>query len=239
MKNKFEKRGDHYAIFANGSGMQHEIFVDETDFEEVAAFPGTWGAHKDGNTFYACTYVRDQNGKWKNVQMHRVLLNPPADLQVDHLNHNGLDNRRKNIRIATCGENARNRINNVEFQSDISGVHWNARGRAWVARPWVNGKEVHLGYFDKECEAEAAVYMFLETGMRVKRILSASEFQSDVPGVTWHALSKAWMARLRVNGRDEYLGLFGTAPEAHAAVCMFRETGMRVKRRWKNRKCAG
>ena len=102
LKNKFEKRGDCYAIFANRKGTQHEILIDEADFKEVAAFPGTWRVCKNGNTFYARTHICDSNGKRKTVQMHRAILNPPADLQVDHKNHNGLDNRRENTRIATC-----------------------------------------------------------------------------------------------------------------------------------------
>ncbi len=235
MKNRYEKRGDHYAIFANGSGMQHEILIDEADFETVAAFSGMWFACKGGNTFYAWIRVRGTSDKWKTVKMHRVLLNPPTELQVDHKNRNGLDNRRENIRIVTNGENGRNRINNVEFQSDMDGVQWHARDKAWHARSWMNGKQTHLGIFDTMIEAEAAVCMFLEIGMRVKRTPPTAEFQSDVLGVSWHTPSQAWRAQPWINGKQIHLGLFDTIPEAHAALLMYQETGKRVKHNGKRR----
>lgn len=239
MKNKFEKRGDHIVIFANGNGMQHEILVDETDFEVVSAFQGTWYAFKDRNTFYAQINIRAANGKQKIAKMHRVILDPPTALQVDHKNHNGLDNRRENIRIVTQGENMRNARNNVEFQSEVDGVRWNAVARAWQAYPQVNDKGVHLGYFDEERMAEAAKLMYLETGMRVKRsdLRRTAEFQSKVPGVSWDSNAWAWKAYSSVNGKHVHLGYFDTEIEAEAAKLMYLETGMRVKRSRKARKC--
>ena len=238
MKNKFEKRGDHYAIFANGDERQHEILVDKEDFKEVAAFRGTWYVRKDGNTFYAQTTIRSANGKWKTVKMHRILLNPPTDMQVDHKNHNGLDNRRENIRVVTCGENNRNRIDNVEFQSDVDGVTWNSGAQAWQAYPQVNGKQIHLGFFDEERIAVAAKLMYLETGMRVKQSdpRRTAEFQSDVPGVSWNSRAQAWWAYPRVNGKQIHLGYFDKERIAEAAKLMYLETGMRVKRSRKNRR---
>ena len=240
MKNRWEKRGDHYVIFANRKGIQHEILVGEKDFEEVAAFPGTWHVRKGGNTFYARTRIRDANGKQKKVQMHRVILDPPADMQVDHRNHNGLDNRRENIRIVTHGENNRNRIDNVEFQSDVDGVSWNNRARAWWANPWVNGKREHLGFFDEERIAVAAKLMYLETGMRVKRSdpRRTAEFQSDVPGVSWNSGAQAWQAQPWVNGKYEHLGFFDEERIAVAAKLMYLETGMRVKHSRKRKQLA-
>ena len=161
MKNRWEKRDGYMVIFANGSGMQHEILVDEEDFEAVAAFPGTWYVHKGGNTFYARINVRGTNGKREIVQMHRLILDSPTELEVDHRNHNGLDNCRGNIRIVTHGENQRNRIDNAEFQSDVDGVSWDSRAQVWWANPRINGKHEHLGFFDTEIEAEATVCMFL------------------------------------------------------------------------------
>ena len=230
MKNRWEKRNDCVVIFANGNQMQHEILVDEADFETVNAHPGMWVAHKNGNTRYAQAKVRAKNGKWGILHMHRLLLDPPEDLWVDHRNHNGLDNRRENIRIVTHGENHRNRINNVEFQSNADGVSWESRHQAWMARPWVNGRREYLGRFDIKIKAEAARIMFLETGKRVKRLFPIAEFQSNVPGVRWDMCTQAWVARPKVAGRPEWLGRFDIMLEAEAAVDMFLKTGMRVKR---------
>ncbi len=95
MKNKFEKRGDYYAIFANRDGVRMEILVDETDFKTIASRPGAWRIYRAGDMFYARIWIRGV--KWTSVFLHRILLNAPADMQIDHVNRNGLDNRRKNL----------------------------------------------------------------------------------------------------------------------------------------------
>ncbi len=230
MKNKFEKRGDRTVIFANGKGMRHEILVDEADFEIVSAFRGTWYAHKRGNTFYAQTCIRDANGKRKIVLMHRVLLNPPADMQVDHKNHNGLDNRRENIRIVTRGENGRNRTDNVKYQSDVDGVSWNSRRNTWQVCIWINGRVEYNANFQDQDAAEEAARRFRETGERIVPEVPIAKFQSGIKGITWHARARAWEAKVTMNGNRVFLGLFDTVPEAHAALLMYQETGMRVKR---------
>ena len=128
----------------------------------------------------------------------------------------------------------------MEFQSDVDGVTWDANAKAWQAEPRVNGKLEHLGYFDEERMAEAAKLMYLETGMRVKRSdpRRTAEFQSDVPGVTWHSGAQAWWAYPRVNGKLEHLGYFDEERIAEAAKLMYLETGMRVKRSRKPRRAA-
>ena len=236
MKNKFEKRGDHTVIFANRKGTQHEILVDETDFEIISAFPGPWRVRKHRNTFYAQTDIRDANGKQKTVQMHRVILNPPADLQVDHKNHNGLDNRRENIRIVTNGENGRNRIGNIEFQSDVNGVSWNSRDKTWRVRIWVNGRVEYSACFQDQAAAEEAAHKFRETGHHTIPV-GRAEFHSGIKGIAWDSHARAWRVRVTANGKRIHLDYFDTVPEAKAARVMFLETGMRVKRSRKARKC--
>ena len=237
MKNRYEKRDDHIVIFANG-GKRHEILIDEEDLEIVATFPGTWGAHKIGNTFYAQTMIRDANRKRKMVYMHRVILNPPSDLQADHKNHNGLDNRRENIHIVTQGENLRNRIDNAEHQSNVDGVSWNTRDKTWEVHIWVNGRVEYNASFPDQAVAEEAARQFRETGKRTKRE-GRGAFHSGIKGIVWHAKAHAWQAQTRVNGKLIFLGYFDTIPEAHAALLMFLETGLRVKRNQKVRKHTG
>ncbi len=233
MKNSWEKPDDYIVIFANGGGRVHEILIDEADFKIVSAFSGMWGAHKHRNTFYAWINVRGTDGKRKTVQMHRVLLNPPSDLQVDHKNRDGLDNRRENIRIATNGENARNRINNVKLQSDVDGVSYHTRDKLWMVQIWGNGRVEYNACFRDQAAAEKAAHRFLETGERTTRE-GPAEFHSGIKGITWHVLCKAWQVTVTANGKRIFLGLYDAIPEAHATLLMFLKTGMFVKR---SRKC--
>jgi hypothetical protein len=89
--------------------------------------------------------------------MHRQIVNPPDDLLVDHHNHNGLDNRRFNLRLATDStnqQNARKRI--TKTTSRFKGVDFVKATGKWRARIAVNGRRLFLGSFDSELEAALA-----------------------------------------------------------------------------------
>jgi len=90
--------------------------VDDEDFEELNQYK--WTAHnatkKDkSDYFYAIRCVNK-----KMIRMHRVLMNPPDDMQIDHINRNPLDNRKENLRICTHSVNQRNR-----YDSKVWFVH--------------------------------------------------------------------------------------------------------------------
>jgi hypothetical protein len=85
--------------------------------------------------------------------MHILLMNPTKGQEVDHINGNGLDNRRCNLRLATRVENCRNRLpNKTPSSSRFKGVFFGG----WVAHIGINGKLKHLGYFTTEEEAARA-----------------------------------------------------------------------------------
>ncbi|MHC4440631.1 MAG: HNH endonuclease, partial [Planctomycetota bacterium] len=80
--------------------------VDTDDFERLNKYK--WYAVKDSKNFYA--YRNKRVGKkYISLGMHRQILHPPGNLFVDHINHNGLDNRKANLRLATCAQNTYNR----------------------------------------------------------------------------------------------------------------------------------
>lgn len=81
--------------------------IDDADAPIVEPF-SWWLYDRRGNRpWYACTSVRDAKGRRKNYRLHRLLLCFPLGL-IDHINGNGLDNRRCNLRLATVSENALN-----------------------------------------------------------------------------------------------------------------------------------
>lgn len=92
----------------------------------------------------------------KGIAMHRVIMNAPDDMEVDHINHNVLDNRRENLRLATCKQNRMNRSKHKITRSSFKGLHWRKDRSRWVARIKVNREFIYLGTFINELDAAQA-----------------------------------------------------------------------------------
>lgn len=121
--------------------------VDDEDYEYLNQWK--WCATKNRNTFYAVRTIR-QNGKKITIRMHRVLTKQMSfQNQTDHINRNGLDNRRKNLRDATNKENAENQQLRKDNSSGYKGVVWRKDRLKWHARIQHNNKFIHLGLFNK------------------------------------------------------------------------------------------
>ena len=130
--------------------------VDPGDYEKLSRYK--WHAVAGNGTFYAVRIGRkSEKRKGKNIWMHRVILGPDDGLMCDHINHNGLDNRRANLRPATHSQNMCNRPKRkTRCRSKYKGVSFKAAQKKWVADIQINGSPKFLGYFDDEVEAARA-----------------------------------------------------------------------------------
>ena len=124
-------------------GLKAEI--DDEDFESVSRF--RWHAIKGHSTFYAVRNGVGPNGP-RSEYLHRFLLQPEGKLQVDHINGNGLDNRRCNLRLATHAQNLANAKPHRSHgkTSYFKGVYWNSLTKKWIVRV---GEE-YVGCYDDE-----------------------------------------------------------------------------------------
>ena len=86
--------------------------------------------------------------------MHRRIMNAPDNLVVDHINYNGLDNRKANLRLATRRQNSLHVIRTMNpGSSKYKGVSWHTYKKRWGAQITTYGKTYHLGYFKDEIQA--------------------------------------------------------------------------------------
>lgn len=123
--------------------------VDAEDYERMARFK--WCARRDKHAIYADRHARDESGKRLSVSMHRAVMGAGKGQIVDHINHNGLDNRRANLRECTHSENLRNRRSAQSGSvSQYIGVSWHNGNAKWCAHIKVDGRPTHLGYFNDE-----------------------------------------------------------------------------------------
>ncbi len=129
--------------------------VDGEDHEELSKHK--WYADKGHNTYYARRQTLIQNGKHQTVRMHRLIMNAPIDMEIDHRNGCGLDNRKANLRPATHQQNHFNqRFQRGKKSSRYKGVALHKHSKKWLAKIQSNNKQTHLGCFENEKDAALA-----------------------------------------------------------------------------------
>jgi hypothetical protein len=75
---------------------------------------------------------------------------------IDHINGDGLDNRKENLRFCTHSQNQHNQHSVQGATSKYKGVHWNTKAKRWISRIYINNKQTYLGSFSDEVEAAKA-----------------------------------------------------------------------------------
>lgn len=126
--------------------------VDDDDFERVNRHK--WHIHSNGTREYAARNHLTVRG-WRQQLLHRFILGVDGE-EIDHINRDGLDCRRANMRICNRAENACNRRKAQGKSSQYIGVSWYTRIGKWQAKVQVDGRVHHLGYFESELEAARA-----------------------------------------------------------------------------------
>lgn len=118
-----------------------EVLVDDEDFEYLNQFK--W--------YFNGRYALHTTGGRKNpkkIRMHVLINKTPSGYDTDHINGNGLDNRKENLRTATHAENMMNTDKWKTNTSGYKGVHWNKSKKKWIVKFNMNKKEKYIGSFD-------------------------------------------------------------------------------------------
>lgn len=120
--------------------------VDDEDFERVTA-AGKWQAWPSPNlsrlTFYA-RHTFSRGARNSTESMHRFIMNPPREMDVDHADHDGLNNQRSNLRICTRAQNCANAL--YKPRTKFRGVYFNNVG-GHVSKYPTTGAEAVKGFY--------------------------------------------------------------------------------------------
>ena len=143
-----------------GAGLY--ALVDDADYESLVR--QRWRLHRRRHGSEVWDYTSTGSRRsGTNYLMHRMLMGAEAGQTVDHINGDGLDNRRSNLRFATQLEQMRNRRPNRQHKgckpaSRFKGVEAepDSVGHPWRARIRVNGKRINLGWHPTEVSAARA-----------------------------------------------------------------------------------
>ena len=129
--------------------------IDDADFEWLNQWK--WSVQKNHRRSYAIRSLYEKGKRIATIRMHRLVMDAPKECETDHINHNGLDNRRNNLRLCTHQQNMQNQRGNRNTSSRFRGVYFEKIINKWRAQIRCNGIVYHLGNFDNEIDA-AVVY---------------------------------------------------------------------------------
>ncbi len=170
-----KKRGNKYIIDKENNIVKIElnrrnrenmwVIIDLDDFDRVISFPYTWYAKYSANAkgYYACaTQYLPELKHGRTVLMHQFIMGldkTAREFNVDHKNHNTLDNRKENLRITNVPDNSKNRENrNRNNKSGYRNVCWMKSENAWVVQLSINGVNTRLAKFPKDKLKEAGEF---------------------------------------------------------------------------------
>jgi hypothetical protein len=159
--NEYKIFGDATEIYAHRKdGKDFTILIDTEDLPKLLELDCPWSAncYIKNNWIYAraSIYIIGENGKKKikPLRMHQFILGVDSGIDVDHINHNTLDNRKSNLRIIPHELNTRNRkAKNSNNKSGYRNVFWDTRNEKWRVTICKNYKHIFIGLFDDVDEA--------------------------------------------------------------------------------------
>jgi len=156
-------REDHAEVLVSSPKYgDRAIFIDISDVEKIKSY--RWYIGQNHSTYYAQTNVKQSNGKSRTLRMHNLLCETD-DHPVDHIDRNGLNNRRANLRRSTDTQNQANRgpqrnnrssgYKNVSYQKPKKPHHAPLR-KPWYVVVQKDHKDHRFGYYETIEEAVAA-----------------------------------------------------------------------------------
>lgn len=131
------------------------VIVDDKDYSYLSQWKWCYnnGYASRGLTAKEKRKLGKKSGR---VLMHREIMGHPKGKSVDHIDGNGLNNQRINLRICSCEENSKNQGIPRNNTSGYKGVSWVKRDKKWKAVIYYNGKNHIIGNFDSKEEAADA-----------------------------------------------------------------------------------
>lgn len=134
--NNYDLTGEYGVGYTEGG---NEFYFDLEDYDLIKNY--SWNID-DAGYIHACT---EEN---KYTLMHRIVMNCPNNMDVDHIYHINHDNRKSELRIVTESQNSMNQKIRIDNTSGVKGVSWDSRIEKWQAYIGVNNKRINLGCYN-------------------------------------------------------------------------------------------
>jgi hypothetical protein len=128
--------------------------VDDEDYERVNQYK--WHTSINRKVVYAKRTVYNKQTGCRAQMLHRFILSISDSTPIDHIDHNGLNHQRENLRVVTCRQNSQNQKLSVDNTSGFKGVTWYRPGNYWRSFIWDGDRNVYLGGFSDPYNAAKA-----------------------------------------------------------------------------------
>lgn len=238
MKNEYRIEGDSAFIIMNTP--KHgivETAVSVEDLPRLIPFHGSLYPIKDKHgQLRVQMYFADSH---TYCQLHRFILNAPEGVLVDHVDHEPLNNRRSNLRLANASENTQN-IGHVRSHNKlgITGVYYHKRTKKYLAYGYKDGKKYELGYYTTPEEAgevasnwRAINHPYSSEAREIENptlpeLTHTPGFKNKstgIKGITFNKRQQRYKLQLVCNGKLHTKGCYKTLEEAIEALPKFKQ----------------
>ena len=125
--------------------------VDDDDYDFLIQYKW-YGVQQRGENWYAIL----SSSRYGASRMHRLITNVQKGQVVDHIDHNGLNNQKNNLRVCTMSENCKNTSSRKDSTSKYLGVSFHKMTKKWQASVYNNQTQIYIGLFKNEIDAAKA-----------------------------------------------------------------------------------
>lgn len=136
------------------------VMVDDEDYDFLNQWKWTY------QSGYACRNATNPDKTRKPIKMHRLLMNPPDTMEVDHIDGNGINNQKSNLRICSHAENCKNQKVRYSTKTGFKGVDFHTKSNKYRVRITRHYKVHHVGFFS---DLQAAVKAYNEASVWLHR----------------------------------------------------------------------
>lgn len=158
-----KKREIVFTLMGDGKFMQVQLtrgfstLIDAEDFNLISGYSLSVHINPKSSIKYAMAKLKSDKNEWTKTNISRLIMGvTDPELKVDHIDHNGLNNRKYNLRVCSHKENARNTTSRVNSTSKYLGVHKPVGSRRFTAAIRPDNKRIFLGKYLNEHDAAMA-----------------------------------------------------------------------------------
>ncbi len=139
----------------------YTFYIDDEDVAIVSKYK--WYGYtpkryrKDGGVSYYKPFIQaNDRANSSTIRLHRLVMNAPKGTEIDHIDGDRCNNRKRNLRCCTGLQNKRNRSKNTNNTSGFKGVTWHKKAGKWEAQLQRGARHSYLGLFERREEAARA-----------------------------------------------------------------------------------